>query len=675
VARTSIKLRSAPLAFSEPKCRVYRVLQVPTSVTGDAVWRKRRVQYANALRVEIRSGSDLNTALIDYTLGPRVTASQTSGGSPSTATENVYATDWQNEYRCPIQQEDIVRIEVDPTGLPDVGPWVRRGAYACVFEGIVTNIGPAMDGNSEALRIAAVGFNWFTRGTVITGRFTHNTEDVSSTIRTHLPCIFNELEPDGSFVGNFDRTQYDLYESDPANYDDSSMFVTRFLMSDDILSYYREPWTVQGMLEYIVEHYFPATLFSIPKLISEIRRYADDFSVQPRDLNLEGMNALQAFEYVLGRVGYSFTEVTPPYGSPHEPHRIHLWKRGGREIGTNWAGRPIFANQKEVRLQAPPRTSSSAYPQLDPRKSDVSRFAQSIDSSEYAKSIIGVGAPIIVEDRFELSPDWDASKQDSDASKFQKPTINSDGESSNPYWEQNKNVYRRYILDEADENFTDKLGANTGLLFTSRPRRFLNRLVQGTDNGKIEVYIKTGSSEYVRWEKDVQPLTKEGVCGIYFEVAGVENVTKDSGQSTHRDVEVRAAIEADEALKVDLGPTIEGAQGEHVPEIIVYDDRFGKYIKIEDDGSVTTLRDDTYAFINYLQEKINRRSLYTNSTIIVIPRFTLKFEPGDVITRVRGRNVRLGHGHRYFPVVAGIVYSMKDEWTTELLLDDERLKA
>jgi len=667
MARTTINLPTASLSRDAPRVRVYKILTDPIDEVTEY---KREVGPAKVLTVQIHSGAQPSVAQIEYQLGPQKTTAKTKGASASSETDYVYATDWRDPDKVKLQIEDRVRIEVEYDGTTPADSWAEEGY--CVFEGYITNVSPLLDAEEERLIFVAQSYAWRARDTQVQGRYAPATSDADETSHIDVPCVFNATGPDGAMQTTFDATYYAANYATPESLLNDTP-VSRFTYHDSG----RRVWYVRDIVLYIVNRYLDTDLWDTAQIASELDKHGVLALVYTADLNVEGMTPLEAIELVLARVGYGYTEIVHPFGYVGKNHWLRFWRRGGVRIGTDDEGQPIFESQKEVRLPAVRAKVGDSWENVNARKAELQRLEQSVDASEYVTRVVGIGAPVLYEADFELTADWSAALQGADGADYRMWDDKAAG-TMNPEFETNKNVYRRWKLGEDDADLAHAKLASVILSSNEavRPRLFQNRFDKTDEGGAIQVYTAASGGTWGDAKKiSFHPRTDK--AGIYITENEIDGITKAESSATPYSLKVRAVIESDERLTVTVDNTDEDvadAQGRYTVTKYVYDDRFEKWLSIASGGATqTTERDDTTAFEEYLTRKLNALCGYGTATGISIFEFTTKFQPGDVITKIAGRDRYLGKGLGRYPTVAGVRWHFGADLTTELLLDDERL--
>lgn len=385
-----------------------------------------------------------------------------------------------------------------------------------------------------------------------------------------------------------------------------------------------------------------------------------------------------------------------PYGYDHfvdHYPRIRLVKKGDRNL---------HGTQFPLSIQVLGET-------IDPELSMIPRTQLSFDISQLINVIIIHGDFIELEGTFELYRAWpeeddELTEEDLDIERGEEYT-------------EHTRTWRDWVLNEANdytgtrpeiEDFPD-VGSDVGSLegfpteivnaFLPKRRKFYPAVTQDEDKTPLgnsrgvelewfDVTVDSGSSEPdgawrpVSWPFEVL----ENECGIRF--GG--KLPSEMMDAFHRDglkLRITASIRGDNRVTVEKDARTTSVNTDRVEQALLLDDRFLYRQRVPDDlpygskyyGSglkpynAVDSREDMQKLADKLIETWN--AALVGGPVVVEGIDRLKWQLGDVIERIEGRNINLaGTPGLAFPHVAAIEINVPDQ-TVVLTLASFRQEA
>ncbi|MGB3087695.1 MAG: hypothetical protein WBC53_08245 [Phycisphaerae bacterium] len=410
-------------------------------------------------------------------------------------------------------------------------------------------------------------------------------------------------------------------------------------------------WTLNEAVAYLVAEYARSDLWHAPSCTS-VREALDALVLQ--DVSLQGRTLGEALDALLELVGGRLVVTVEP-GEVGVSRSVDLWLPD-RARSISLAHQPVGA----------------AFHASATHFSDMGVTMQ-FDSAP--RRYVARGGPKVFESTFDLVPGWDDSLASYDPNEFSP--------SANPNFDAVRDVFRKWVLNEAGEyslapydrgpppDFSDLFG---GEPYVRRHRRLLACLSRDALGRSRGVYVEVSLDGGATWQRMNAALqVPENECGVYLTEDPLPPEYIRAAMRGYVQVRVTAALESDACLAAERaceeGDDLPGrTRYFHVPAGYRY-----RWVAATSKfyGSPADEVDDSsrlQAFVDAAFET-DRRS--PAPARIRIPYLAFGFRAGDRIVGVRGRRLELAREHVTYqtnPVIRRITFRLFPEPGTELEL-------
>ncbi len=257
-------------------------------------------------------------------------------------------------------------------------------------------------------------------------------------------------------------------------------------------------WSYAEAIEYLLCEYLPSGQLQIPS-ISQLETLTENQIV--RDLDVTGLNLLEALRRCCDRVGLRFKFVPRPrhtYGGAGPKQAVVFYK--------SETGRVI-----ELNCQRPKELLSIS-------KTNIVRLHSKRNFWPITHKYIGQGDFKVYEATFELIKAWNASLEDTDYDKFSPST--------NSVFYQVKDVYRKWCLNEAGDysgapynrgeafDFSKNFQGDN---FARRRRRFWPALSTDKQGKSLGYFLQVSFDDGLHWWQYLYAFNNLlDECGIWL---------------------------------------------------------------------------------------------------------------------------------------------------------------
>jgi hypothetical protein len=255
-----------------------------------------------------------------------------------------------------------------------------------------------------------------------------------------------------------------------------------------------ELWTYAKVIDYLLNEYVPAGRLQTPGL-SRLQALTDNQIA--RDLDVTGLNLLEALHRCCGRIGLNFKFV--PTVEPSGPSQAIVFYR-------NDTGRTVELDYQKTDQQ------------LSISKTNIAALDSKRNFWPVTHKHIGLGDFRIFEATFDLTMGWDSNLESSYFDYF-SPSTNSD-------FYRVRDVYRKWVLNEAGDysgppyyrgeafDFSKIFQDNE---FVYRRRRFWPTLTTDKQNRSLGYYLQVSYDDGLSWWQYLDAFnTLMDECGVWL---------------------------------------------------------------------------------------------------------------------------------------------------------------
>ena len=468
-----------------------------------------------------------------------------------------------------------------------------------IFSGQIESIETRRTASGEKLEIVARDFSVNLKRLSVYGRRLAEA-DGSSIFLAGLDTIFN---PDGK--GNANQTTIDL---DGKSY---TVFCGESLQG--------RFWTCAEVIDYLLCEYVLAGQLKTPSF-SRLQALTENQIV--RDLDVTGLNLIEALQHCCERIGLKFKFV--PRLADEGPDQAIVFYRAG--------------TGRVVELICQP-----AGQQLSISKSNIAEMHSRKKFWPVTHKYIGQGDFKIYEATFELIKAWDSSLEDTDYNKLSPTT--------NPDFYQVKDVYRKWCLNEVGQysgapynqgnafDFSKIFQSNN---FFQHPRRFHPTLTTDKLGCSLGYYLQVSYNNSQSWRQYLYAfniLLDE--CGVWLSSDQLDIETWIAALRGFLRFRITTSVVSDERLTTVVADGPVNSTAPVVEHVITLPRQF-KYRKVSDQSVFAGATDETlgvpdeiddsttlYEFIRHTAEM----SLEVIETFdIQTPILMLDYHVGDIVS-------------------------------------------
>lgn len=488
-----------------------------------------------------------------------------------------------------------VRIRQYFNGIP---PGAAAFSFP-LFHGQIENIETKLTATGKKVEITAKDFSANLRRVTVYGRRLAE-EDNSSLFLSGLDTVFN---PEGRANAN----------PQPMEVNDKSYTVFCGEPSQG------KHWSYAEVIYYLLCEHLTAGKLQTPGL-DQLRVLTENQAV--RDLDVTGLNLIEALRRCCERIGLSFKFVPRPLlTGPSEA--IEFYKAG--------TGRTIELNCQQ------------AGEQLSISKTNIANLHSRKYFWPVTHKYIGQGDFKVVEATFDLIKAWDSSLEDINYDKFSPST--------NPDFYQVKDVYRKWCLNEAGDysgapydqgdafNFSSIFGSGN---FTRRRRRFRSTLSRDKQGKSLGYFLQVSYDNGLYWWQYLHAfniLLDE--CGLWLSSDQFDADTWVAALKGVLKFRITASVISDERLTCIVS---DGPVNSTVPVIehIITLPRQFKYRKVSNqsifsnssDDAIGTADevDDTDALYEFVRHRAEVSAETIETVDIQTPFLAFDYRVGDIVS-------------------------------------------
>jgi hypothetical protein len=378
-------------------------------------------------------------------------------------------------------------------------------------------------------------------------------------------------------------------------------------------------WNYAEVIDYLLSEYLPEGALLAPEL-SRLQTLTDGQIV--RDLDVTGLNLLEALHRCCDRIALEFKFV-PRMNSVGPRQAIVFYK--------SETGRTIELDcQKKGSL-------------LNPSRTNIAGVSSRKNFWPVTHKYIGMGDFKIFEATFNLTLGWDSS--------FESGNYNKYCPSTNPDFYQVRDVFRKWILNEAGDYSGPPYNRGDAFDFSRifqsknyvcRRRRFWPTLTTDNQGKSLGYYLQVSYDCGQNWWQYLDAfniLTDE--CGVWLSGERLGMELWDALLKGGLSFRITASIISDERLRAEI---IDGPVNSVAPVVehaIVLPKRF-KYRKISSQSifansmdpilGVPDQVDDTEALYQYVRCVAAASSDIIETINVQTPYLALNYEVGDKVT-------------------------------------------
>jgi hypothetical protein len=467
------------------------------------------------------------------------------------------------------------------------------------FSGQIESIETQLTLNGEKVKIVARDFSVNLKRLSVYGQHLAKT-DGSSIFLAGLDTIFN---PDGK--GNANQTAIDL---------DGKSYIVFCGESIQV-----RPWTYAEVINYLLCEYIPAGQLKTPSF-SHLQALTENQIV--RDLDVTGLNLIEALHRCCERIGLKFKFV--PRLADNGPSQAIVFYRvcSGRVIELNF---------------------QPAGQQLSISKTNIAQIHSRKKCWPVTHRYIVQGDFKIYEATFELIKAWDTDLEHNNYNGFSPST--------NPNFSQNKDVYRKWCLNEAGQysgppynqgNAFDFSQIFQSSNFAYRRRRFWPSLTTDVQECSLGYFLQVSYDSGQSWWQYLNAfnlLLDE--CGVWLSSDQLDMDTWAAAVQGSLRFRITASVVSDERLTVVAvnGPVNSTAP---VVEHIITLPRQFKYRKISDQSIFTEPSsqafgtpdevDDSAALYEFIRRTAATSSEVVEKFDIQTPSLMFDYRVGDIVS-------------------------------------------
>jgi hypothetical protein len=467
------------------------------------------------------------------------------------------------------------------------------------FSGQIESIETQLTLNGEKVKIVARDFSVNLKRLSVYGQHLAKT-DGSSIFLAGLDTIFN---PDGE--GNANQTAIDL---------DGKSYIVFCGESIQV-----RPWTYAEVINYLLCEYIPAGQLKMPSF-SHLQALTENQIV--RDLDVTGLNLIEALHRCCERIGLKFKFV--PRLADNGPSQAIVFYRvcSGRVIELNF---------------------QPAGQQLSISKTNIAQIHSRKKCWPVTHRYIVQGDFKIYEATFELIKAWDTGLEHNNYNGFSPST--------NPNFSQNKDVYRKWCLNEAGQYSGPPYNQGNAFDFSQifqsgnfayRRRRFWPSLTTDVQECSLGYFLQVSYDSGQSWWQYLNAfnlLLDE--CGVWLSSDQLDMDTWAAAVQGSLRFRITASVVSDERLTVVAvnGPVNSTAP---VVEHIITLPRQFKYRKISDQSIFTEPSsqafgtpdevDDSDALYEFIRRTAATSSEVVEKFDIQTPSLMFDYRVGDIVS-------------------------------------------
>lgn len=531
-----------------------------------------------------------------------------------------------------------------------------------IFQGWITGRAFSFSPDAENVTLVAQGPRWMLQGDFIKGQLILNSDGVYAPL-IGLRTIFNEKL---NFGGKTRNNNASNEKTSGGTFDGVRPFSL-----DPLNASISQAFTVSEMVYYI---YTVGRLAHDPAIVdncltmSEFAMSDNVGNLKPHNINVDGTNITSAINAVMKMAGLRWW--CRPISSSRSELRAFI-----AGPGANTPEKKIYlANVMDGSITPP---TSPLLANIGSSNNNLEAGQSQEDFADVATRIHAYGAPKSYQLEFELTPGWDADLW-ATLSLQEDNIINknlSERSCSKANWQIYKDIGRKWILDE-DGSISGEAYDFNDLFNTAswcrRRRPFLGTLPDGANITQAEAW-RAGVGDWFKINMSAQILQDQG--GIYFGGGDLEWPLRDCIENTLA-TKIRITLAVPEDWSLNKIAQNEGGASEGWQVGIIgggdedVDRRLGIIVDTEyqtDNMDVDREQEVSDNLEDFVIRKLKENRYARLSSSFSIPWITCSYEPGDKITKIVGRNIKIS------AQIAEVRLVFGEQQRTELILEDMRM--
>jgi len=486
---------------------------------------------------------------------------------------------------------------------------IRRYFNACapgvavlsfpVFEGQVEGIETRLGPDGVRVEVVAKDFSANLRRVMVYGQRVGNSD--GSTL--HLSSADTVFNPDGEANATIEPI------------DNNGKSYTVFVAESSA----GRPWSYVEVIDYLLCEYLLDGQLQTPS-IEQLQALTDNQAV--RDLDVTGLNLIDALHRCCGRIGLEFKFIPRPV--PTGPSQAIVFYKPGR-------GRAVELTCQQVGEQ------------LSISKTNIARLHSRKNFWPVTHKYIGQGDFKVYEATFELVKAWEPAGEDTDYDKFSPST--------NPNFYQVKDVYRKWCLNEAGDYSDAPYNRGDAFDFSKvfqsgnfvrRRRRFWPALTTDKQGKSLGYFLQVSFDNGLHWWQYLYAFNNLlDECGMWLSSDQLDVDTWVAALKGVLKFRITASVVSDERLScvVTDGPVNSTAP---VVEHIITQPRQFKYRKVSSQSIFAGASDEALGTPDetddstVLYEFVRKRAGTTSETIETVdvqtPYLALDYKVGDRVS-------------------------------------------
>jgi len=378
-------------------------------------------------------------------------------------------------------------------------------------------------------------------------------------------------------------------------------------------------WSYAEAIDYLLCEYLPSGQLQRPS-IEQLMALTDNQKV--RDLNVTGLNLIDALQRCCERIGLEFKFVPRPV--PTGPRQAIVFHRSGE------------ARVVELNCQ-------QAGEQFSISKTNIARLHSRKNFWPVTHKYIGQSNFKVYEATFELVKAWEPAGEDTDYDKFSPST--------NPNFYQVKDVYRKWCLNEAGDysdapynqgNAFDFSKIFESSNFVRRRRRFWPALTTDKQERSLGYFLQVSFDNGLHWWQYLYAFNNLlDECGVWLSSDQLDVDTWVAALKGVLKFRITASVVSDERLSCIVADGPVNSTAPVVDHLITLPRRF-KYRKVSSQSIFAASSDATLGTPDEvddstaLYEFVHKRARATPETIETVdvqtPYLALDYKVGDRVS-------------------------------------------
>ncbi len=378
-------------------------------------------------------------------------------------------------------------------------------------------------------------------------------------------------------------------------------------------------WSYAEVINYLLCEYLPNGQLQTPS-IEQLQTLTENQTV--RDLNVTGLNLIEAMQRCCERIGLKFKFV--PRLTPTGPDQAIVFYKSG-------AGRTV-----ELNCQQRGETFSIS-------KTNITRLLSRKNFWPVTHKYIGQGDAKVYEATFDLVKAWEPVGEDTNYDKF-SPSTNAD-------FYQVKNVYRKWCLNEAGDYSGEPYNQGDAFSFSKnfqssnfvyRRRRFWPALTTDKQGKSLGYFLQVSFDNGLHWWQYLYAFNNLlDECGVWLSSDQLDVDTWVAALKGVLKFRITASVISDERLTCMAADGPVNSTSPVVEHIITLARQF-KYRKVSSQSIFVNSSDnmlgmpdeidDTTALYEFVRKKAQTESEIIETADIQTPYLAFDYQVGDKVT-------------------------------------------